>query len=343
MRSVVFLISILVLSQFVYAVPALKWEDLQKNIDSWLAGPVSLIATPQEKEIFRRLQTPAEKMQFIKIFWARRDPILRTRENEFKQEFYSRVEYANQNFAEGNVPGWNTARGQVYIIFGPPSRVDPQVVAESTRPALLWVYDRIPSREIPANEALMFIFRDFKYVLAPPNPQQGDTIGEAQRSVDSSFRYQTIPSMVQRAFMEVADATVVDERKNYKQLLTSVETTEKFALSGIEFEAHTLQTDPLRMQVRIPVKDAPVYDEGNRIFAELYFKQDLKKADRVLASNQHVASFSWDPKTFEQLKEIVVDLPALEHVPAGEYELALTVQDRISNISETRKFPVTIP
>lgn len=343
MRSVLFLTVILVFSQFVYAAPVLKWEDLQKNIDSWLAGPVSLIATPKEKEIFRRLQTPAEKMQFIKIFWARRDPILRTRENEFKEEFYSRAEYANQNFAEGNVPGWNTARGQVYIIFGPPSRVDQQVVSESTRPALLWVYDRTPSREIPANEALMFIFRDFKYVLAPPNPQQGDTIGEAQRSVDSSFRYQTIPSMVQRAFLQVADATVIDESKNYQQLLTSVETTEKFQLSGIEFEARTLQTNPLRIRAVIPVKDAPVYDEGNRIFAELYFKQELKKGDRLVASNQHLASFTWDPKTFEQLNEIAVDLPALENVPSGPYELALTVQDRISNISETRKIPVTIP
>ena len=56
------------------------WADLQKNIDSWLDGPTGLLLTPQEKDVFKKLKSPEEKMQFIKIFWQRRDPILRTRE-----------------------------------------------------------------------------------------------------------------------------------------------------------------------------------------------------------------------------------------------------------------------
>ena len=162
------------------AADQLTWEDLKKNIDSWIRGPVSLIATDQEKTVFAKLKSPEEKMQFIKIFWARRDPLLRTSENEFKQEFYQRVDYANANFAEGDQSGWDTARGQVYILFGPPSREEKRILAESSRPVLLWVYDRIPSDQIPKNEALMFVWRDIKYVLAPPSADPGDSFGEHQ-------------------------------------------------------------------------------------------------------------------------------------------------------------------
>jgi hypothetical protein len=81
---------------------------------------------------------------------------------------------------------------------------------------------------------------------------------------------------------------------------------------------------------------APLYDSGDSIFAEFFFKQELKKGDTVVAANQHTASFNWDPQSFGNLKEIAVKLPPLE-APAGEYELYITVGDQISNVSETRK------
>ncbi|HJZ10788.1 MAG TPA: GWxTD domain-containing protein, partial [Acidobacteriota bacterium] len=162
----------------------LTWKDLQAGIDSWIAGPPSLVITDQEKEVFKRLKTAEEKMQFIKIFWARRDPILRTRENEYKEEFYRRVQHANENFAEGETPGWKTARGQVYILFGPPQREEKKLVPDSTRPALLWVYNKIPSNKIPPNEALLFVHREIKWVLVPPNADPGDYFGELQRELD---------------------------------------------------------------------------------------------------------------------------------------------------------------
>ena len=74
-------------------------------------------------------------MQFIKIFWARRDPILRTRENEYKQKFYERVDYANETYAEKNGAGWKSARGRTYIMFGAPGRVDKQTFQD--HPVLL--------------------------------------------------------------------------------------------------------------------------------------------------------------------------------------------------------------
>jgi hypothetical protein len=266
---------------------------------------------------------------------------LRTRENEFKQQFYQRVDYANENYAEGSNPGWKSARGQVYIVFGPPSRVDTQNVAGSSRPAQLWVYDQRLPQPIPANEAMMFVYRDFKYVLAPPNPQAGDTIGQQQRAIDANFRYQDIPSMVLQAFSESAKKEVIDPDKNYKALLASVTSSEKFGISEIQFDAKIDPSHPPKITVTLLPENAPSYDDGQKVFAEIYYKQELKMGDRVVASNEHVASYSWDQNSFAELKSIDQVLPPLADVPPGTYDLYVTVGDRISNVSETRKFSVT--
>lgn len=314
------------------------WSSLQKNIDSWTQGPPSLILTDAEKDVYRKLKAPEEKMQFIKIFWLRRDPILRTTENEFKLEFYRRVDFANQNYAEGNLPGWQTARGQVYIQFGPPSRIDTQSVPDSSRPALLWVYDKPPSKAIPPNEVLMFIYHEFRYVLAPPNPNPGDSIGEAQRQIDANFRYQLIPSQVQQAFADVRNSNVIDESKNYDPLLYSVKSSEKFQISALPFEVRIGETH--LAEVTILKADLPFYDEGDQSFAELLIRQELKEGDRTVASNEQTITYNWTAKELSDLPELKMTLKNLD-APSGSYELSVTVQDRISLVSETKKVHVT--
>jgi GWxTD domain-containing protein len=332
-------LALLVISvQVGFGAEPIKWSDLQKNIDSWIEGPPSLIITSDERDVWKRLKTPEEKMQFIKIFWSRRDPILRTRENDYKQKFYERVDYANQNYADKNAPGWKSARGRTYIMFGAPGRVDKQSVQGSSRPAELWVYDKTPSDRIPPNEAMLFVYRDFKYVLYPPNAQPGDAIGEQQQALDANFKYQDIPSVVQAAFVDVSKANIIDESKDYRDLISSVKSTEKFGLNQIEFETRPLKTD--QYEVVLKPETAPVYDAGEEMFAEFFFKQELKKGDQLIAANQHTASFKWDLTKFAELKEIAVTLPSIE-VPPGQYDLYITVGDRISNVTETRKVPVS--
>lgn len=314
------------------------WSDLQKNIDSWIDGPVSLLATPQEKDIFKKLKSPEEKMQFIKIFWQRRDPILRTTENEFKNEFYERVDYADKNFGETGSSGWQSSRGQVYVMFGAPSRVDTQSIPDSSRPALLWVYDKKPTKDMNPNEALLFVYHDFKYVLAPPDAQPGDHVGAQQQAMDASFRYQSIPTLIQRGFADVRSSDIIDDRKNYDSLLFSVKSSEKFQIASIPFDARI--NDKLNTEVAIKKEEAPVYDNGESMFAEVYFKQELKQGDRTVSSNEYTASFNWSYKEYSDLQNIVVPLKPLE-AAAGQYQLTVTVQDRISMVSESKTIPVT--
>jgi len=85
----------------------------------WLNEDVGYIITDEEKKAFSRLETDEEREQFIEQFWLRRDPTPDSQENEFKEEHYRRIAYANERFASG-IPGWKTDRGRIYITFGPP-------------------------------------------------------------------------------------------------------------------------------------------------------------------------------------------------------------------------------
>jgi GWxTD domain-containing protein len=102
-------------------------EKLRKELETpyrkWLNEDVAYIITDEERAAFKRLQTDEEREQFIEQFWLRRDPTPDTVENEFKEEHYRRIAYANEHYASG-IPGWKTDRGRIYITYGPPDEIE---------------------------------------------------------------------------------------------------------------------------------------------------------------------------------------------------------------------------
>ncbi len=102
-------------------------QKLQKELETpwknWLNQEVVYIITDQEKKAFLALKTDEEREQFVEQFWLRRDPTPDTEENEYKEEIYRRIAYANEHFASG-IPGWKTDRGRIYIEYGPPDEID---------------------------------------------------------------------------------------------------------------------------------------------------------------------------------------------------------------------------
>src|SRR6202171_6122201 len=101
---------------------ALKIE-LSKTYRKWLDEDVRWIISDEEKSAFMQLSNDEERDQFIEAFWQRRDPTPDTEENEFKEEHYRRIAYANEHYAAG-IPGWKTDRGRMYIVFGPADEID---------------------------------------------------------------------------------------------------------------------------------------------------------------------------------------------------------------------------
>jgi GWxTD domain-containing protein len=101
---------------------ALKIE-LSKTYRKWLDEDVRWIITDEERFAFMQLSNDEERDQFIEAFWQRRDPTPDTEENEFKEEHYRRIAYANEHYAAG-IPGWKSDRGRMYIVFGPADEID---------------------------------------------------------------------------------------------------------------------------------------------------------------------------------------------------------------------------
>jgi GWxTD domain-containing protein len=97
--------------------------ELSKTYKKWLNEDVVWIITDEERAAFKQLSNDEERDNFIEAFWQRRDPTPDTEENEYKEEHYRRIAYANEHFAAG-VPGWKTDRGRIYIMYGPPDETD---------------------------------------------------------------------------------------------------------------------------------------------------------------------------------------------------------------------------
>ncbi|MFN2494075.1 MAG: GWxTD domain-containing protein [Pyrinomonadaceae bacterium] len=93
--------------------------ELKKAYKDWLEKDVTYVITDEERRAFKKLQTDDEREKFIEEFWRRRDPDPDTDENEFKEEYYERIAYANEHFASG-IPGWKTDRGRIWIMYGKP-------------------------------------------------------------------------------------------------------------------------------------------------------------------------------------------------------------------------------
>ena len=98
-------------------------QELKGPYKIWLNQEVPYIITDDEKKAFMSLSNDEERDAFIEAFWQRRNPNPDSPENEYREEHYRRIAYANEHFAAGK-PGWKTDRGHIYIAFGPPDSID---------------------------------------------------------------------------------------------------------------------------------------------------------------------------------------------------------------------------
>jgi GWxTD domain-containing protein len=143
----------------------------------WLDEDVVYIIAPLERDVFLKLRTDRERDLFIEAFWKHRDPTPETPLNEFKNEHYRRMSYADRNFGRSApVPGWKTDRGRVYIILGEPNDVQKFEGKASLYPAEIWFYQNKDGLGLPAGFHLVFYqdggLGDYKlYSPAKDGPQ----------------------------------------------------------------------------------------------------------------------------------------------------------------------------
>jgi GWxTD domain-containing protein len=97
--------------------------ELKGPYKKWLDEDVPYIITDDERKAFLSLANDEEREAFIENFWLRRNPNPDSPENEFREEHYRRIQYANDHYAAGK-PGWKSDRGHIYIAFGAPDSID---------------------------------------------------------------------------------------------------------------------------------------------------------------------------------------------------------------------------
>src|SRR6266403_673326 len=127
-------------------------QEVSSSYKKWLNEDVAYIITDEERAAFKQLSNDEERDNFIEAFWQRRDPTPDTVENEFKEEHYRRIAYANEHFAAG-VQGWRTDRGRIYIMYGPADEIESHPSGGS--------YER-PMEE-GGGETSTFPFEDWRY------------------------------------------------------------------------------------------------------------------------------------------------------------------------------------
>jgi GWxTD domain-containing protein len=97
--------------------------ELKGHYKTWYEQDVHWLITDTEAQAFKHLSNDEERDSFIENFWQRRNPKPDSPDNEYRDEIYARIEYANEHFAAGK-PGWMTDRGHIYIAYGPPDDKD---------------------------------------------------------------------------------------------------------------------------------------------------------------------------------------------------------------------------
>jgi GWxTD domain-containing protein len=126
----------------------------------WIEEDVPYIITDREREVFHQLENAEERDRFIDAFWSRRDPDPATPINEFREEHYKRLEYANQFLGrETFTPGWRTDRGKYHIILGAPKTIERFSGSNELVDSELWFYQTGSERGLPGAFYLLFFQR----------------------------------------------------------------------------------------------------------------------------------------------------------------------------------------
>jgi GWxTD domain-containing protein len=145
----------------------------------WLEEQVVYIITSKERDVFRKLETDKERDIFIEAFWKHRDPTLGTPQNEFKDEHYQRIKYANEYFGRGSPrPGWMTDQGRIHIILGPPRNIEDHSSINGVYPVQIWSYDGDPNYGLPIGFNIIFFKKRGmgEYVLYSPVDDGPDSL-----------------------------------------------------------------------------------------------------------------------------------------------------------------------
>lgn len=243
-------------------------EELKTAYKDWI-DDVRVILTQSEQDSWKKLKTDEEREQFIKIVWDLRDPDPDTEENEYKDQFYERIAYANENFSSGK-PGRLTDRGRIYIKFGKPDDVESHPSggtynrpynegggSTSTYPFEKWFYRYIP--EVGSGIELEFVdptgSGEFRLARNPDEkdaliqiPGAGRTLREELGLEDRGDRIAGLGSYGRVNYLRAQDSPF--EVLNLHRALEAPLTRERNPFDGTTIPTPVVDDNPLNFTVQ---------------------------------------------------------------------------------------------
>jgi GWxTD domain-containing protein len=136
--------------------PGLAAAQKMDKDDKKFLDDVRPILLQDEEKTYKALKEKADRLEFQKIFWARRDPDLATPENEFQVEYRQAKATADTTYRFGGQTGSNTDCGRMFILLGKPDEVEhegeapPGLMAPQT-----WTYRDRPGRTFQGGKAVI--------------------------------------------------------------------------------------------------------------------------------------------------------------------------------------------
>ena len=332
-------------------------ETLTSWTGRWLDGPVQYIATEEEAEIYESLGSTTQRLQFIRLFWERRDPTGRDDENAFMDQFVRRVEYANEEFSEGqlassSVPGWQTPFGRVALVIGPPKRTQRELGlprSVSQRPVVLWGYDaRLP--EWPLNEMLMFVFQRGRWRLAPPsNFGEPSSVSSSVRDMERFNMLREIPNDFLRLTQAMNENSLV-RTVNYNDVINAIEANVAFPDADIPFAWTTEFASGSGDEVEVTLNlswrmESLVFHafEGNfetrMVIQAVLFNDDSEP----VAETSEQVDFVVPIDELESRRDEIVERALNLLVKPGVYQLRVVLDDHLLGYRSVYSEALTVP
>jgi GWxTD domain-containing protein len=362
----------------------------QKALERELAGPwkkwmnedVTYIITDEERQAFKRLKTDEERQQFVEQFWLRRDPTPDTEENEYKEEHYRRIEYANDHYASG-IPGWKADRGMIYIKYGPADEVESHPSGgsyqrpyeegggeTSTYPFEDWRYRYIEG--VGTNVIIEFVDAtmtgEYKISLDPEEkdallyvPGAGLTLSEQMGMADKTQRF----SRTDGTHLGTGNQPLPESMNEFTRLEQYANLMKAPAIKFKDLDAivsSNIRYNTLPMQVRtdyIRVTDATVYanitvqfknNDLNYATKEKISKATVNLYGRITTLTRR--SVNWFEETVsseipsEMLQQAMTGSQIYsKRIPLapGTYRLNIVAKDTVGNTMNTFEMALVVP
>ncbi len=365
---------------------ARKQKELEKELagpwKKWLNEDVVYIITDEEKKAFKQLKTDDERQTFVENFWARRDPTPDTEENEYKEEHYRRIAYANDHFASG-IPGWKTDRGMIYIKYGPPDEIDShpsggsyqRPIEEgggetSTFPFEDWRYRYIEG--VGTNVIIEFVDTtmsgEYHISLDPEEkdallyvPGAGLTMAEQMGMADKTQRFQRTDG----THLGTGDQPLPESMNEFTRLEQYANLMKAPAIKFKDLEAavnSTIRYNTLPMQVRadyVRITDATVLTNLTLLFknSDLNYATKDKVAKATINLYGRITSLTRRPVNwFEDTVTAQVPAEMLQQAMSGSqiyskaiplapgtYRLNIVAKDTVGNTMNSFEMALNVP